>query len=221
MIAPTKVFNNSFHGEAAAAIGGSPQQRFLNLLPLLQRALRYRFRQLRQDERAESVQEAIAIAWIMYARLAESGREHQACPTALARYAAARVRSGRRAVGAKGRHDVMSAFCRRRFGVQLERLEPHFKVTNAWQEILVDDRRATPADLAAMRVDFRSWLDSLTARKRQLAKMLSLGEPTHRVARAFGLSRGRISQLRKELKASWEHFQSEPGEVPVAPARAV
>jgi hypothetical protein len=51
---------------------------------------------------------------------------------------------------------------------------------------------------------------------RRIAKTLANGERTGDVARKFGLSDGRISQIRKELAASWQSFL---GETP-APAVA-
>jgi hypothetical protein len=40
--------------------------------------------------------------------------------------------------------------------------------------------------------------------------MLAAGETTSRVAQRFSVSLGRISQLRRELKAAWEAFHGEP-----------
>ncbi len=65
--------------------------------------------------------------------------------------------------------------------------------------ILVEDKRATPADLAASRIDFPAWLKTLSQRDRRIALKLSQGESTSRVARQFRLSVGRVSQLRGEL----------------------
>ena len=42
-----------------------------------------------------------------------------------------------------------------------------------------------------------------------IAKLLAKGETTGAAARKFGLSAGRISQLRQELAESWVEFQGE------------
>jgi hypothetical protein len=82
-----------------------------------------------------------------------------------------------------------------------------------WQEILIPDQTCTPAELAASRIDFPAWLDTLSRRDRRIALKLATGETTGSTARKFHLSEGRISQVRKELAASWRKFV---GQEPVA-----
>jgi hypothetical protein len=71
--------------------------------------------------------------------------------------------------------------------------------------------------VAAGRIDFGNWLQVLTARLRRIAKVLATGESTTRAAKRFSVSPGRISQIRQELKQSWETFQGET-ETPIAVA---
>jgi FixJ family two-component response regulator len=59
------------------------------------------------------------------------------------------------------------------------------------------------------RLDFASWLATLSNRDRQLAEKLVLGETTGRVARTFRISAARVSQLRRELCANWHQFVGE------------
>jgi transposase-like protein len=73
----------------------------------------------------------------------------------------------------------------------------------------VEDKRATPADVAACRIDFAEWLRRLTARLRKIALALAAGETTSAAARMFGVTPARISQIRQWLKESWEAFQGE------------
>ena len=63
----------------------------------------------------------------------------------------------------------------------------------------MEDRHSTPAEVAATRIDFRAWLESLPERTRHVAETLATGEATSHVARMFGCSASRISQLRREL----------------------
>jgi DNA-binding NarL/FixJ family response regulator len=70
-------------------------------------------------------------------------------------------------------------------------------------------KRATPAEVAACRIDFAEWLRRLTARLRKIALALASGETTKGAAEQFGLSPARISQLREWLKKSWEEFQGD------------
>ena len=77
----------------------------------------------------------------------------------------------------------------------------------------MEDKHSTPADVATTRIDFADWLESLPERTRHVAETLATGETTACVARMFGLSASRISQLRRELYQAWRVFQGE-----VAPA---
>lgn len=92
-------------------------------------------------------------------------------------------------------------------------IEPldHRDEEGCWQEVLVEHRTCTPADLAASRIDFLAWLGSLSARDQKIAKLLASGCGTSEVAAKVGLSWARISQMRRELMASWEEFH-EPRE---------
>jgi hypothetical protein len=52
-------------------------------------------------------------------------------------------------------------------------------------------------DLAAFRVDFAVWLRTLTRRDRKIIGAMVSGDGTTGVAGRFGISPGRISQLRR------------------------
>jgi FixJ family two-component response regulator len=65
------------------------------------------------------------------------------------------------------------------------------------------------------RLDFDSWLSTLSNRDRRLAEKLAFGETTGAVARKFRISAARVSQLRGELCASWHRFVGELAEVGV------
>jgi hypothetical protein len=84
------------------------------------------------------------------------------------------------------------------------------QLSGSWQEILVEDRQAGPAEIAASRIDVGAWLASLPERTRRVAEHLARGETTTAVARAFDLTPGRISQLRAALRQSWNLFQGTP-----------
>lgn len=179
---------------------------FRQLLPAIRADVRFAFRQLTAEAHEEATQEAVANAFVAYVRLADQGRSHIAAATPLARFAVAQVRVGRK-VGARfTMRDVSSISCRRRKGVQLERLDRWDDRKECWQEALVEDKNCTPAELAASRIDFEDWLQTLPSRKRQIALKLTEGERTRDVARVFGLSPARISQLRSELHTAWEEF---------------
>jgi DNA-binding NarL/FixJ family response regulator len=90
--------------------------------------------------------------------------------------------------------------------LQIHSLDQFDSNNQAWREVLVEHRQAGPAETASARIDIAAWLGSLSERKRQLAEALCQGEKTSNIATVFQLSPGRISQLRQELRQSWESF---------------
>ena len=128
----------------------------------------------------------------------------------MAQYAIRQIRSGRRVGSKLNVRDASSPYCQRAKALTVERLDAFDAAKGSWQEIVVEDRNATPADIAATRIDFSDWLTSLKPRMRRIAKTLATGETTTNVARRFALSQARVSQIRRELKDAWETFQGEP-----------
>ena len=106
-------------------------------------------------------------------------------------------------------HDVTSTHCQRRKGTVVLSLDTT-QCRDEWKEAAVEDRKAGPAAIAALRIDFAEWLGSLPRAKRRIAETLATSETTKRTARRFRVTPGRISQLRRELRESWEAFQGEP-----------
>ena len=188
---------------------------FLAMLPAIESRARLAFRFLKGDDRDEAVQETICNACCAFARLAEQGRPTAATAASLAAYGVAQVRAGRRVGGTLNVNDVCSTHCRLRKGVVVQALLRQDDRNGQWREILVEDRRATPAELAASRIDFDAFLQTLNRRERRVAETLATGESTSRAAELAGVSPGRISQLRRELKTAWERFH-EPSSVPAA-----
>jgi hypothetical protein len=183
-------------------------ERFLSMLPAIRRHAEIHFRGIGCELRQELVQETIARSLCDYLRLLERGKEHVGHARSLARYAVAQVKQGRRVGRRLNVRDVGSKYCQRRKNIKLQSLhEKHFD--GAWTEILAEGRRWTPADAAAARVDVSEWLTTLPGRTRELAERLALGESTQNAARMFGISCGRVSQMRRELEYGWRRFQGE------------
>jgi len=171
---------------------------FLEMLPAIQRHARISFRHLDAEAREDLVQEVIANSLVAFLRLFSLGKAELAYPSVLARYGAAQAREGRRVGGHLNANDVLSPYAQRRRGF----------ITVEWIDDMVpEDRSATPAEVATARMDIRTWLETLTPRNRAVASLLAVGETTCETAKRFGLSSGRISQLRGELCGSWEKFQ--------------
>ncbi len=193
---------NPFQDDCAACW----QAGFLELLPRIRRDVRIAFRDLPGESREEAVQEAICNACAAYARLARQGRAEVATAGSLARYAVAQYRDGRRVGGSLNVKDVTSVHCQQRKQVRVTSLSRWDDQDGCWREMLVEDGRITPADLAASRIDYPAFLRSLSPHQRRIAQVLATGETTQRVAQRFRVSPGRISQLRQFLRAAWEAF---------------
>ena len=182
---------------------------FEELLPTITKQASVAFRDSRRCEREEQVAETIANCYVAYVRLVQRGLGDVIFASPLAQYAILQVRAGRR-VGTKlNVRDISSPYCQHRKGVRVERLDHYDVDESGWREILVEDRRATPAEIAASRIDFSDWLKSLTPRVRRIAKTLATGETTQAASRKFRVSPARISQLRRELQQAWHEFHGE------------
>ena len=185
---------------------GPPREPFVALLPQIKRYAKAAFRGKQLEEREVLVQEVVANTYVAYARLVKLGKQDVVYATPLAQYAIKQVRSGRRVGSKLHQCDVMSPANR---NVRIERLDQYDSNDAAWKEVVVEDRRATPADTAAARLDLAQWFRSLPRRNRRIAKALAGGETTAAAAKQFGICPARISQLRQELRRSWRALQGE------------
>jgi DNA-binding NarL/FixJ family response regulator len=164
--------------------------------------------------REEAIQEAIAAAVIAYRRLAAQGRLHVAHPGTIATNAVHHVRNGRHVGGHRDRSkDVLSPTAQRRHGVQViscdaERTE---RSASDWKQLVIADRKADIPELAAFRIDFADWLHQWSRRDRKIITVLASGEMTRAVAEQFGISEGRVSQLRRRYEQDWRAMQGEAG----------
>jgi hypothetical protein len=183
--------------------------KFLTMLPTIRRQAAYHLRRLPAEKQAEAIEEVVANSFVSYVQLIERGKAEFAFAGPLARYAARQYRHGRRIGSSMNCNDVTSDYCRKKKGLLLERLDRIDESTGDWEELVVEDRHSTPADVATTRIDFRAWLESLPERTKRVAEMLATGEATSHVAQMFGCSASRISQLRRELFNAWQGFQGE------------
>lgn len=184
------------------------QAAFLSLLPEIRRRLRWAFRDLHSEEREEAVQEGICNCCLAFSRLCQLGRPEAATARSLCQFAAAHYRVGRRVGARMNARDVTSAYCQYKKGVRVQSPDQLRQSGSAWEEMLVEDRSVTPADLAASRIDYSAWLKTLDRFRRRIAETLATGETTKRSARLFRISPARISQIRRELMDAWNRFHA-------------
>jgi hypothetical protein len=182
---------------------------FLAMLPNIHRQAGLALRHLRAEVRDELVAEIVARAFCAWRRLVAQGRPEIARPSPLVRYCLRQVLAGRRVVGRQNSQDLFAPQIRRAHAVRIERLDQRAARQGVIDGQVVEDRRVGPAATAAARLDLRAWLRTLSQRNRQIARALAWGETTNAVAQQFGLSAGRISQLRNALRAHWERFQGD------------
>jgi len=184
--------------------------KFLEMLPRIRRQASLAFRLKSPDVREEMIAEVVANAYCAYCRLVERGKEDVAYATPLASFAIRQIRSGRQVGGSLSARDIQSRCVQRARGIVVQRLDHFDERQGGWLEVLVEDRKAGPAETAAARIDLAAWLALLGRRKRRIAQTLARGETTSKAAAMFGVSAARISQLRDELRRSWYTFQGEP-----------
>jgi hypothetical protein len=186
------------------------QEMFLAMLPAIRARAHLAFRADNPEAREEFMAEVVANAFCAFRRLAERGKLEVAHATPLAKFAIRQIRCGRLTGAQLNVRDITSRHAQLAKGIKVERLDQFDREDGTWRETLVEDKKAGPAETAAARIDVADWFRSLTRQKRKIAKTLARGEATSKVARMFGLSAGRISQVRDELRRSWLEFQAEP-----------
>ena len=182
---------------------------FLTFLPVIVTYARKAFGDRDPESQEDLVEEVVVNALIAFKRLYDKGKVDVAYPTVLALYGIRQVRDHRRAGCRLNIRDVSSEYAQQRKGFKVGRLDRFDRRENTWMEILVEDRRSGPADIAASRMDFAAWLRSLPRRDRKMAVTLAAGEATSQAAKRFGVSPSRISQVRRQLQQSWNDFVGE------------
>ena len=188
------------------------QEAFLAMLPAITEYARFSLREWRGEAKQELLQEVVANCFVAYHRLVERGKADLAFPSVLVGFALRQILSGRRVGSRLNARDVMSRQAQQVHGVTVERLDRFDDPEGEWKEALVEDKKAGPAETAAARIDFGTWLRSLPNRDRRIAEMLATGEKTGVVAERFGLTAGRVSQLRSLFETSWQQLQGELGD---------
>lgn len=181
------------------------QKSFLVLLPHIERHARIYFRQIAcPGLRSDRIAETVGLAWKWHCRLLQQGKDVFAFPVVFSCLVARAVKSGRRVCGQEKAADAMSSVAQQRHSFTVSILPQCSSLEgNVFDEALRDNTQSAVPDQVAFRSDFRDWLKSLTRRNRDIIQQLALGHTTTEVAIRFGVSAGRISQLRQEFRDDW------------------
>ena len=198
----------------------APHLAFMNLVPRIEAHARCRFRGIScPNKRNDLVAEAVAVAWGWFLSLYRRGKDPAQFPGTFAALAARAVASGRRLAGMEKARDALSPQARCH-GVLVERLPTSTrssfetlsmpggqKLQDALEERLRDNSRTPIPDQVVFRIDWPTFLSTLTERDRRLADFLALGHSGKAAAARFGISAARVTQLRKSWQRVWQRFQ--------------
>ena len=178
---------------------------FESFLKILNIQFRHACRFMRhRHEREEAIQEMTALAFALYKRLSEHGRT-DIFSTPIGNYAIRSYFDGRRFTGMSAT-DITSPRCQRLDRAIVHGFDYCGSSDNRVREIFICDKHHSPSTIACFNIDFEAWTNSLDTRKREILFAILDGNSTSELAKRFGVSPGRISQLRQELTASWHEF---------------
>jgi hypothetical protein len=175
------------------------------------------------NQKADKVAETVALAWKWFVKLQERGKNAATFPGVFAILVARAVASGRRIAGGETINDVMSRPAQRKHGFSVQGFpdaeaaqchdpleEPQIqRFLKTLEDRLADNTQTPVPDQAAFRIDFPAWLRTLSVRERTIAEAMMREERTHDLSKKFGVSPGRISQLRNKLRTEWASFCEE------------
>ena len=183
------------------------QDNFVRILPAVEKHAFIRFHRLPPVAREEATAEAVASACVSYARLVRQKKLAHAYVGNIATNAARAVNGGRHVGGSQSCRCALNSLTHKKKGIVVHSLSPWSGVDDTWKDLMLESRRVSPADQACFNLDFQEWLKSWPQRDRKIIAMLAAGERGMTVALKFGLTEGRVSQLRLRYQSSWEQFQ--------------
>jgi hypothetical protein len=179
------------------------------MLPSIERHARTALRRLSGEAREDAHGEVVANCMCAYLRLHQRAELQRAYASVLVRYAVAMYFRGRRVGTTQNSRDVYSSTSRTGSQSTIRLIGTPGERHAVWMECLVDNHRTSVPEQVHFRIEFPRWLSLQTGRNRGIVEMLTLGFSTDEVAHRFKISRGRVSQLRREFDDSWKQFSGE------------
>jgi hypothetical protein len=200
-----------------------PERVFAKILPTVEKHATFAFRSVFDaDRREERIQDTRALAWKWTVALLRRGRDPRLFKATFANLVTRAVKSGRSVCGQRLR-DIHCPQSQQRHGFRIVSLSDPRPAHNEryrrrgdsandydlFSDQLRDNTRTPVPDQAAFRVDFPAWLQTVRERDRRMIAHMVQGEGTAVIARIFGISPARISQLRSEYRSDWMVFTGE------------
>ncbi len=196
----------------------SVKAQFEALIPKITALLRMMFRCVRcVCTKADCVAEGLALFWKWFQRAVALGKDPAAFVMGMATFAARKVRSGGTVCGQQPAKDVMSLTARIKHGVIVEQMsanharqqsdcQPERGRTrrNDFNEALAENMVTPVPDQVVFRIDWPQFLSKLPERDRKMVEFLARGHSNREAADAFGISRSRVSQLRRGWCTQWQ-----------------
>ena len=172
---------------------------FVELLPRVETLARGYFHFIRcLATRDDLVAETMAMSWKWYLKLEADGRNPCEFLNGIVRNAARAAYAGRGFAHNARKKDAMNPFERTFISLPM-----HSTLNGSiFDEALHDPAWPVP-DQAAFRIDFPQWRASYDQFKRAVMDAMAMGERTKDLAERFGLTPGRISQMREEFHRNW------------------
>jgi hypothetical protein len=173
------------------------RQRFAALVPEMTRMAASHFRHLDAVDREEMVQNTLTLCWHSYLSLIRQGRgDDPALIRSVLWYSIQQTKAGRTLPTGDAAKTKDVFVYAKRGRLKLEYVEFHEFV-----------RDTTPVpDAVAFRLDFPTFLDSLTARQRAVALDLMDGMGTGECAAKHRVTAGAISQTRTRIADLYAEF---------------
>jgi hypothetical protein len=200
------------HGPLCPAPASELHARFLAILPRIEQHARIYFRHIRcPTQKEEVLAEVRGLVWKWFVRLVRRGKDVDAFVSTIASYATRAVGSGRRVCGQEKAKDAMSSFAQRKHGFAIGTLlEAASLSDNPLAEALQDNTVSSVPEQVAFRLDFPAWRRTRSDRDRRIIDRMIVGERTATLARLFGVSAARVSQMRREFHDDWHAYCGEP-----------
>lgn len=142
----------------------------------------------------EKIWDCEGVGWELYQQAPET-----ATPTSIAHYAVKRVKVNRQFSESERSIDKPIPLGKRRG-------EPSRRTPLSPYDLV--DPTANPAELAGLKIDVAEWGDHLTKLLREYLVRFVRGESNTEIAEHFGVSNGRVSQIRRQLAEDLIRYRS-------------